>query len=80
MKINNITLVNEFLEIVRECKGNVYLTSNEGDKFNLKSAMSQYVAMGALLGQKGDELELWCEEKEDEAKFMKFLQEHPETI
>lgn len=80
MKINNITLVNEFLEIVRECKGNVYLTSNEGDKFNLKSAMSQYVAMGALLGQKGDELELWCEEKEDEAKFMKFLEEHPETI
>ncbi len=80
MKINNITLVNEFLQIVRECKGNVYLTSNEGDKFNLKSAMSQYVAMGALLGQKGDELELWCEEKEDEAKFMKFLQEHPETI
>ena len=69
MKINNITLVNEFLQIVRECKGNVYLTSNEGDKFNLKSAMSQYVAMGALLGQKGDELELWCEEKEDEAKF-----------
>lgn len=80
MKINNITLVNEFLQIVRECKGNVYLTSNEGDKFNLKSAMSQYVAMGALLGQKGDELELWCEEKEDEAKFMKFLEEHPETI
>ena len=80
MKINNITLVNEFLQIVRECKGNVYLTSNEGDKFNLKSAMSQYVAMGALIGQKGDELELWCEEKEDEAKFMKFLQEHPETI
>lgn len=80
MKINNITLVNEFLEIVRECKGNVYLTSNEGDKFNLKSAMSQYVAMGALLGQKGDELELWCEEKEDEAKFIKFLEEHPETI
>ena len=80
MKINNITLVNEFLEIVNNCKGNVYLTSSEGDKFNLKSALSQYIAMGALLGQKGDELELWCDDKEDEAKFMKFLNEHPETL
>lgn len=80
MKLNNITLVNEFLEIVKTCNGNVYLTSGEGDKFNLKSAISQYVAMGALLGQKGDELELWCDEKDDEAKFMKFLSEHPETL
>lgn len=79
MKLSNINQVNDFLKVVKQCKGEVYLTSEMGDKFNLKSAFSQYIAMGALLGTKGDELELWCENKEDEANFLGFLSEHPDT-
>ena len=79
MKLSNIEQVNEFLQIVKECKGDVYLTSQQGDKFNLKSSFSQYIAMGALLGNHGDDLELWCDDKADEAKFLGFLKNHPEV-
>lgn len=80
MKINNIKDVETFLKVVNECKGNVTLTSIYGDQFNLKSALSQYVAVAALLGEHGEELELFCSDKEDEVKFLKMLRNHPEMI
>ena len=80
MKLTNVTQVHEFLSKVNECKGEVYLTSSEGDKFNLKSALTQYVAMGALLGNHGDELELLCEDKDDEKYFVEFFLDNPEVM
>ena len=44
MKIKNIKNVETFLEVVNGCKGEVTLTSVYGDKYNLKSALTQYVA------------------------------------
>ena len=75
MKLTKIEQVNEFLSIVDSCKGDVTLRSIDGDIFNLKSKLSQYIA--ALLGQHGDELELFCSDREDEGKFMQFLMENP---
>lgn len=60
MKLSKIEQVNEFLAIVDSCKGEVTLRSVDGDIFNLKSKLSQYIAIAALLGQHGDELELFC--------------------
>ena len=80
MKLKNIDQVHEFLTVVDECKGEVFLTSSFGDKFNLKSKLSQYIAVAALLGQHGEELELWCDEKEDEAKMLDFLAEHRDLV
>ena len=56
MKLSKIEQVNEFLAIVDSCKGEVTLRSVDGDIFNLKSTLSQYIAIAALLGQHGDEL------------------------
>ena len=39
--------------------------------------LSQYIAIAALLGQHGDELELFCSDSSDEGKFMHFLMENP---
>ena len=72
MKLTKIEQVNEFLSIVDSCKGDVTLRSLDGDIFNLK-----YIAIAALLGQHGDELELFCSDREDEGKFMQFLMENP---
>ena len=58
MKIKNVKDVNVFLGVVNECTGDVILTSEYGDKYNLKSTLSQYIAIAALLGQHGVELEL----------------------
>lgn len=80
MKLTKVTQVKEFLAIADSCVGDVWLTSIEGDKFNLKSTLTQYVAMGALLGEKGDELELFCSSPEDEAKFFKWFNENPEVL
>lgn len=79
MKFTKISQVEDFLAAVNAAKDNVWLTSIYGDKYNLKSLLTQYVAIGALLKDKGDELELFCDKKEDEALFLKFFFEHPEV-
>ena len=80
MKLSKIEQVNEFLAIVDSCKGEVTLRSVDGDIFNLKSKLSQYIAIAALLGQHGDELELFCSDREDEGKFMQFLVDSMEFL
>ena len=69
MKLQNIQEVEEFRKVVHQCK----LESLEGDIFNLKSAMSEYVALGRLLSEQGDSLELFADNKEDEALLLNFL-------
>lgn len=80
MKLRNLKSPNIFLSVVNDCKGQVWLESDEGDKYNLKSIFSQYIAIGALLSERGDWLELYCSDKDDEARFMKFFNEHPEVM
>ena len=80
MKIKNIKNVETFLEVVNGCKWEVTLTSVYGDKYNLKSALTQYVAVAALVGDHGEELELWCTDKDDEKKLLKMFNEHPEML
>lgn len=80
MRLQNVKQVQEFLDAVKACKGQVWLESVDGDKFNLKSQLSQYIALGALLGEKGDFLELFCTEREDESMFLQFFQNNPDTI
>lgn len=80
MKLTNIKEVNNFLNAVNQCKGNVWLESVDGDKINLKSKLSQYIAISALISCESDNLELFCSLKEDEALFFKFFNENPEVL
>ena len=80
MRLRNIDDVHDFLNVVEECNGEVYLASAHGDKIFLKSRMSRYVAIGALLSEHGDELELYCNNREDEAKFINFFYTHEEVL
>lgn len=80
MKLANITEVDNFLKTVDECSGSVWLESVEGDKINLKSKLSQYVAINALIRCENDKLELFCSKHEDEMKFFKFFKENPEVL
>ena len=80
MRLRNIAEIDAFREAINEAKNNVWLESPEGNRINLKSELSQYVALGALLSEKGDNLELYCACKEDEYLFMKFFEEYPDTI
>ncbi|MCQ2500393.1 MAG: polya polymerase [Lachnospiraceae bacterium] len=73
MKLKDANQVNSFLAAVNECKDQVYLVSPYGDKFNLKSQLTQYIAIAALVNQAGDDLELFCDNKEDEAIMLKYI-------
>ncbi len=80
MKLKNIKEVNNFLNTVNRCEGDVWLESVDGDKINLKSKLSQYVAISALISCESDSLELFCSLPEDEAMFFKFFDENPEVL
>ena len=79
MKLKNISEVNGFVAAADSCKGHVWLESPEGDKFNLKSKFSQYVALGELLSVRGEDLELFCQFSEDEMRFYQYFDEHPDV-
>lgn len=80
MRLTKAIEVEDFLKATKNAKDNVYLRSVYGDCYNLKSALSAYVAIGALLGEHGDELELFCDSKEDERFFCRFFKDHPEVL
>ena len=80
MRIKSIEEVDGFLDAVQQCKGNVFLRSPMDDIYNLKSTLSQYIAIAALLSEHGDELELFCEEKEDESLFFQYFERYPDVM
>lgn len=69
MKLRNIKEVEMLMQTVDSCDGDVWVESIYGDRYNLKSKLSQYVAIGKILSESGDELELYCQLKSDESKF-----------
>lgn len=74
MKVKNITDVNGFFKVIDQCKGKVELVTNEGDRLNLKSKLSQYVALANVFGEgKIKELELIAYEPEDVNRLMEFM-------
>lgn len=75
MKIRSVEDIELFKAALDKCEGRVWLESVYGDRYNLKSTLSQYVALGALLRDKNEELELFASDKKDEAILMQFMQE-----
>ena len=80
MRLTNSKEILEFRYAVAQCKGDVWLEDPEGNKFNLRSVISQYIALGELLQDKGETLELFCSNPEDESHFMKFFKDNPGTL
>ena len=66
MKVQNITDIEKFFEVINSCKGKVELVTGEGDRLNLKSKLSQYVSMANIFSDGTiAELELLAYEPED---------------
>lgn len=51
MKLKESVDVKAFLDAARECLGDVFFQTAEGDILNLKSLLSQYVLMSVLGNQ-----------------------------
>ena len=74
MKVQNISNIEKFFEVVDSCEGKVELVTGEGDRLNLKSKLSQYVSMANIFSN-GEipELEIIAYEKEDIDKLVSFM-------
>lgn len=79
MRFTNASEIHDFMNTVEKCEGTVWLESPTGDKLVLNSMFSRYVAMSALLADRGEELELFCQLAEDRSKFYKYFGKHPDS-
>lgn len=74
MKVQNITDIEKFFEVIDSCKGKVELVTGEGDRLNLKSKLSQYVSMANIFSDGViSELELLAYEPDDINKLLNFM-------
>lgn len=74
MKVQNITDINKFFQVIDTCKGRVELVTGEGDRLNLKSKLCQYVSLANIFSN-GEipELELIAYEPEDIEKLISYM-------
>ena len=74
MRVQNITDVDKFFEVVDSCSGKVELVTGEGDRLNLKSKLAQYVSLANIFSDDTiGELELLAYEPEDIDKLVNFM-------
>ena len=66
MKVMNIDNPEKFFEVINQCKGTVELVTTEGDRLNLKSQLTKYVALTKLFADNAiPEMELVAHDPED---------------
>ena len=74
MKLMNIKDVNTFFKVIDECQGDVFLASDEGDMINLKSKLSQYLAIANLFSDGYiSQLTLVTSTTGDSERFMRYM-------
>lgn len=74
MLLKNLEDARILIDIVKKCKGDVFLRSiDRAEEFNLKSTLSQYIAIAKLCDEKGESYEICCDNKDDEVYMMQFF-------
>lgn len=72
LELHNLD-VQEFINVLDTCKGNVYLVTNDGDHLNLKSKLCQFAGLTRLIeGGMIAEAMIFCELPEDESKLFRY--------
>ena len=74
MKVEHISDINKFFDVVEQCKGRVELVTGEGDRLKLKYKLCHYVSMANIFSN-GEipELEVVAYEKEDIDRLISFM-------
>ena len=74
MTVTNITNVEQFFETINKCEGRVELVTEQGDRFNLKSKLSQYVSFVKVLANRTvPSIEIITSNHDDAEKLMKLM-------
>ena len=80
MRIKKDVEIKEFLDVLDKTEGNVWLESDQGDKYNLKSTLSRYVAIAQMIKEEGDQLGLFCDKISDENLFYELFEKYPDML
>ncbi|MBE6892128.1 MAG: hypothetical protein E7481_08920 [Ruminococcaceae bacterium] len=63
----------KFLEAIDQCKGDVFLVTEDGDKLNLKSKLCQVIGLTKIIeGGMISEAKIVCENPEDDSLLFRF--------
>ncbi len=63
----------KFLEAIDQCKGDVYLVTDDGDKLNLKSKLCQVIGLTKIIeGGMISEAKIVCDNPEDDTLLFRF--------
>lgn len=74
MKVMNIEDPEKFFEVINKCKGTVELVTTEGDRLNLKSQLTKYVALTKLFADNMiPEMEIVAHEPEDVNLLLEYM-------
>ena len=74
--LRNINDLEAFRAAVHQCKGEVYLVNQDKtEQFNLKSRLSEYIALGKLASECGSMYEVYCQLPADEGYLLKYFYE-----
>lgn len=77
MKILNVENPEKFLDVIKQCHGNVELVSRQGDRLNLKSELTKYIALSQLFTDNTfiNEMELIVSEPDDMKLLLDYMME-----
>ena len=74
MKVQNIKDIDKFFDAVDKCEGRVELVTGEGDRLNLKSQLSKYVALAKVFSDGTiKEVELVVYNPKDVEKLIEYM-------
>lgn len=74
MKVSNIKDPKGFFNVLKECKGSIELVTDEGDRLNLKSTLSQYILMSNIFSNPEiGKMELLFSNEEDIVKVVHYI-------
>ena len=74
MKVMNITDLEKFFGVIDQCEEKVELITESGDKYNLKSKLSQYVSFTKVIsGGVIPRIELITHSPSDAGKIIRFM-------
>ncbi len=63
----------KFIEAVEQCKGNVWLVTDEGDRLNLKSRFCQLLGLAKIVeGGMVNEARIICDDPADDSLLFRF--------
>ena len=74
MKVLNISDIDKFFNVIDSCEDVVELITGEGDRINLKSKLSQYIAFAELFSNGTiPEMEIVAHNPNDVQKIVNFM-------